>query len=256
MKMTMLHVPNRDGTFTCYLDESDTDNSGSVAVVGGLILDMGQLFWFGEEWKKILSRHSVPLLHMCEFGKNRSLGHLDSEERRSLFTDVVRVINDNKTYSVASVLTSEEYRRTFDGVSTLSMYGASFVQLGMVNGVNAQKGGYKRPINYVLDDGNAHKNDVKQAHGYFQDTDAKSPLNVGTLQFDLDHNHAALQGADVVSWTVRRRLSQGLRSGFEPLEELRQAKHLELHYKEEWMVGVAERIREKEAANQNANETH
>jgi hypothetical protein len=27
MKMTMLHVPNRDSIFTCYLDESGTDNN-------------------------------------------------------------------------------------------------------------------------------------------------------------------------------------------------------------------------------------
>jgi len=244
----MLHVPNRNSTFTCYLDESGTDNNCDVAVVGGLILDMGQFYWLGQELQCVLSRHKItPPLHMYEFGKDQKLGHLNSESRRALFQDVARVINDNKAMSIASTLRREDYRRAFDGLTKLSMYGASFVQVAMMNDTAMKKGGYKGSIRYLLDTGNPNRSDVNDAETVLSSYKCDNGFNLESIGFESDDDNSALQAADVVSWSVRRRLSSGLKSGFEPLQEILESKHEELAYKDEWMIGVAERIRAKEA---------
>jgi hypothetical protein len=246
MKMTMLHVPNRNSIFTCYLDESGTDNNCDVAVVGGLIFDVGQLFWLGLELPRVLSRHKIiPPLHMCEFGKGQKLGHLNSESRRALFEDVVRVINDNKTMSIASTLSSEDYHRAFDEITELSMYGASFLQVAMLNDTAMKQGGFKGSIKYLLDAGNPYRSDVEEAEKLLSGCQGDDRFNLVNVGFESDDDNFALQAADVVSWSVRRRLSSGLKSGFEPLEGILAYRHEELAYKEEWMVGVAERIRAK-----------
>lgn len=229
----MLHVPNRNSIFTCYLDESGTDNNSDVAVVGGLILDMGQFYWLGQELQCVLSRHKItPPLHMCEFGKDQTLGHLNSESRRALFEDVVRVINGNKTMSIASTLGSADYHRTFDGLTKLSMYGASFVQVAMMKDAAMKKGGYKGSIKYLLDTGNPNRSDVEEAENVLSSYKGDDSFNLGSVGFESDDENPALQAADVVSCSVRRRLSSALKSGFEPLQEIFESKHEELAYKE------------------------
>jgi hypothetical protein len=80
---------------------------------------------------------------MYEFGRDQRFGHLSSESRRALFEDVAKVINGNKFLSVASTLSSDNYRAAFGGLTDLSMYGASFTQVAMVNDVAMRKGDYK-----------------------------------------------------------------------------------------------------------------
>jgi hypothetical protein len=239
-------INRRACVLTCYVDESGTDSNSTVAVVGGLILTMKQFFWLDEEWRKCLDLHNIPWpLHMKEFGSHGKLQGVRSEARRDLFTDLAGIINDNKTMSVASTLGSEQYRRAFDGVTGLSMYGASFVQLAMINGTGARMGDYRDPIAYLLDTGNPYKHDAVDAHSFLVGDEDKYPLNMGTLAFDSDNKLSALQAADVVSWSVRRKLASELKSGFEPLAELFDSSHIEVAYEEEWMLGVAAALRGK-----------
>jgi hypothetical protein len=235
--------------FTCYLDESGTDqNDSQVAVLGGLLLKMSQSYWLGDELRKCLSKHNIPWpLHMYEFGRHGKLRDVRSEGRRALFSDLVRVINDNKTYSVASTLSSEKYKQAFNGLTDLSMYAASFTQVAMMNGVGSRYGGSKEPIRYLLDDDNRYKPQVVEGHAVLLASEEQHPLNIGSLEFDSDDNVAALQAADVVAWAVRRKIASALKSGFEPLEGLFDVKHIDVEYNEEWMTGVANTIRAKAA---------
>jgi len=229
---------------TCYLDESGTDNNSTVAVVGGLILKKSEFFWLDHGWRKCLARHGIPWpLHMKEFGEHGELKDVRSERRRALFSDLVKVINDNKSCSVACSLDSEQYQKTFAGVDQLSMYGASFLLLAMVNGTAAQIEGHKSPIAYLLDKGNTYKHEVLAAHSILLDSNDSYPLNIGTLGFDSDDELSALQAADVVSWGVRRKLASELRSGFEPLADLFNDLHTEIRYQEEWMKSVADTLK-------------
>jgi hypothetical protein len=233
--------------FTCYLDESGTDQSESeIAVVGGLLLKMSESYWLGEELRKCLAKHSVPWpLHMREFGTRGKLRDVRSEDRRAFFTDLVKIINDNKTYSVASSLSCEKYKQAFDGLTELSMYGASFVQVAMINGIQLRNGGSKDPVTYRLDAGNRYKDQIVEGHTVLLASEEQHPLNIGSLEFDSDSNVAALQAADVVAWAVRRKLALALKSGFEPLADLFDDYHVEVEYNQEWMTGVADTIRAK-----------
>jgi hypothetical protein len=72
---------------------------------------------------------------------------------------------------------------------------------------------------------------------------------VTRIEFQSDDDVNALQAADVLSWAVRRDLSGGsFEHGFEPIRDLFEELHLNFEYKEEWMLGVAERIRAAEAS--------
>ena len=231
---------------TCYIDESGTDSNSAIAVVGGLVLDQSQFFWIDVEWRKCLAKHRIPWpLHMKEFGPHGKLKDVNSEQRRSLFTDINKIISDNKTFSIASVLTAEQYRATFAGISDFSMYGACFTTLVMLNGSQARREGYQDDIAYLLDTGNPFKHQILNAHAVMLSRRADFPLNVGTLGFDSDDELSALQAADVVSWSVRRKLASELRSGFEPLTGIFDKKHLEVPYSLEWMLDVAKTIRAK-----------
>jgi len=231
---------------TCYIDESGTDSNSSIAVVGGIVLDPPQFFWLDIEWRKCLDKHHIPSpLHMREFGLCGKFKDLRSEERRALFTDISRIINDCKTFSIASVLSAEQYRIIFAGLSEFSMYGACFTNLVMLNGIHARREMYPHNIGYLLDSGNQYKHDVLEAHAIMLRRMDEIPLNVGDLAFDSDEVVSALQAADVVSWSVRRQGASKLKSGFEPLAGLFHENHLQVPYKQEWMEAVANTIRAK-----------
>jgi hypothetical protein len=170
---------------------------------------------------------------MKEFGPHGKLKDIRSEKRRALFTDLVRIVKVNLgAFTVAATLTTEEYRRILGGASSMSMYGSCFLNMAMLNGSGA-------PIAYLLDAGSPCKHDVMEVYSYLIGHQEKYPLNMGTLAFDCDDRVSALQAADMVSWSVRRKLSSELKSGFEPLAELFTIEHEELPYKQKWMVEVA-----------------
>lgn len=226
---------------TCYIDESGTDSNSAVAVVGGVMLNQEQFFWLDVEWRKCLSKHHVPWpLHMRDFGPRGKLKDFRSEERRALFTDAVKVINNNKGFSVVSTLNSNQYRAAFNGISDMSMYAACFANLAMLNGLSA-KSGYAGNIAYVLDEGNNYKHEILEAYPLLRNAD----LRVGSLTFESDNMLCVLQVADVVSWATRRKQAAELKSGFEPLADLFDSNHSEVPYEQEWMLGVAEKLRAK-----------
>jgi hypothetical protein len=161
---------------------------------------------------------------------------------QGLFADLVSVINEHKVASVAATLDAETYRRVFTGVTKLSMYGACFAQLAIINDIYARKNDYHEPIPYVLDRGNSYQSHI---------TEAKLTLalpSLKTIDFCSDTSQCALQAADVITWSVRRRLAGHFPSGFEPLQQLFDGHHRDIEYNEEWMVGVADSMRKAEGS--------
>ena len=144
---------------TCYVDESGTDSNLPVAVVAGLVLDFEGTYWLSVEWSKFLAQHGVSgPIHMKEFGPDGRFKHVTHENRRALFSGLVRLINSNKLISLAATLTAEQYRRHFARVTKQSMYGACFTNLMTLVGVAMKiHGPHRWPLDYVLDDGNAYK---------------------------------------------------------------------------------------------------
>jgi hypothetical protein len=227
---------------TCYVDESGTDSDSPIAVLAGLILDWKGIFWLDAEWKQILEKHGiVGPIHMREFNPHGCFRDISRDKRRALFADLVKVITSNKLVSLASTLTSGQYRLHFAGLSKLSMYGACFVNLMTLVGEALRvHGPHHWPLDYILDSGNAYKSHVVEAYPVL----IKAYPRVTRIDFQSDDQLEALQAADVLSWAIRRDLSGGsFQHGFEPLRDLFDEQHLNFEYKEEWMQGVAEKIR-------------
>ena len=233
------------GMTGCYIDESGTDSDLPVAVVAGLLLDGKGFFWLGQEWEKTLAQHHIPgPIHMREFGPHGRFNDLTHDARRALFADLVEAINDNKLMSVAGTLTAAQYRQTFKGISKLSMYAACFCNVAMACGVGLDKYGQHRwPLSFTLDDGNTYKQQVVESKPVI----LKAFPRVSKICFESDDNLTVLQAADVLSWAVRRCSSATLTHWFEPLESLFDEQHFRVEYKEEWMKGVAERIKAAES---------
>jgi hypothetical protein len=222
---------------TCFVDESGTDTNLPIAVVAGLLLDDRGYFWLDVEWAKILRRFGINgPIHMREFTPNGEFKALTHGDRRALFSELVRAINEHKLVSFAATLTAEQYRQHFGGVTKLSMYAACFANLVMLSGTGLEKHGPHRwPLSFVLDDGNAYKQQVIDGMPAL----LKAFPRVAKMEFLSDSEVRALQAADVLSRAVRRDLSATFAHGFEPLEGLFDDHHLNLEYKAEWMRGVA-----------------
>jgi Protein of unknown function (DUF3800) len=233
------------GITGCYIDESGTDSNLPIAVVAGLLLDGKGFFWLGQEWDKILERHKITgPIHMREFGPDGRFKDLSHDDRRTLFGDLVKAINEHKLMSTAGTLTSDLYRQTFRGVTKLSMYAACFCNVAMVCGIGLEKRGQHRwPLAFTLDKGNNYKAQIIESKPVIMKTFPR----VSRICFDSDDNVVALQAADVLSWAVRRDLSGTFAHGFEPLKDLFDLQHLNVEYKEEWMKGVAEKIKRAES---------
>jgi hypothetical protein len=227
---------------TCYVDESGTDSNSPIAVVGGLLLDCSGCGWLPLEWHRILDRHGIPSpIHMREFAPNQRFGSVTHDVRRKLFAELAWVINDNKIASIGATLASDIYCQIFQGVSRVSMYGASFAMLVMMNDAFGPVSGYTGPISYVLDAGNNYASHIREAYIAFN---TGRSLTCGEPEFLEDHTVCALQAADVISWSIRRRLTgTGFKHGFEPLSDLFDVHHRDIEYTEEWMQGVADKIR-------------
>ena len=216
------------------------------SVVAGLVLDFEGTYWLGVEWSKVLAKHSVAgPIHMREFGPDGQFRNVTHENRRALFSDLVRLINSNKLISLAATLTAEQYRRHFARVTKQSMYGACFTNLMTLVGVAMEiHGSHRWPLDYVLDDGNAYKKHIIEGSPVL----LKAYPRVTRIAFESDDNVNALQAADVLSWAVRRNLSgSNFDHGFEPVKELFDEHHLNFEYKEQWMQEIVEKIRAAEA---------
>jgi hypothetical protein len=222
---------------TCYIDESGTDSDLPIAVLAGLVLDWEGVFWLSCQWNQALAKHNITgPIHMREFTPNGRFREVSHDNRRALFSDLVKIITSNKLVSLAY-----QYRLHFDGLSKLSMYGACFVNLMTLVGEAVKvHGPHRWPLDYILDSGNSYKHHIVEGSPVL----LKAYPRVTRIDFQSDDQVCALQAADVLSWAVRRDLSNGsFHHGFEPIRELFDAYHSNFEYKPEWMQGVAEKIR-------------
>jgi hypothetical protein len=166
---------------TFYVDESGPDSNSSVAVVGGLLLDDPGFFWLDVEWAKILSRYGIEKpVHMRAFAPNGHFKDISHAVRRGLFGELVKQLTPTGFSALPRPSPQIQYRQVFRGLSNLSMYGACFVQLVMMNGTSSSGIGYHRAIPYVLDDGNSYKDHIMQAHSLLS---AAAENNMGQSSF-------------------------------------------------------------------------
>jgi hypothetical protein len=104
-------------------------------------------------------------------------------------------------------------------------------------------GKYAGKIPFILDTGNEHANQVREAHATMLKFQKESFLHVGGLHFDDDTYFGVLQAADVIAWGVRRQDSnKPFPPGLEQIGNLlvKEQAHHNNEWKSEWLETIGE----------------
>ena len=233
---------------TCYLDESGTDRNNDInnvtAVLGGIVLDKEAFFAFDRKWQKLLTDKKIESpLHMKEFGIHGRFSHFTVEDRRVIFTEVANIVNRYKRISIAASLTKKQFDTYMPKKISdhMGIYGSCFQLLVQVWKHYANDTNQKDNIAIILDDGNEHKNHISNSRDAILEKQKHDNLYVGSITFGDDKELSPLQGADVISWGVRRIWNdQSLNKGFEPIARIYEKNHFEMKWDEDMLKGVAD----------------
>jgi hypothetical protein len=215
-------------SLSSYLDDSGSDEHAPITAIGGPTMSEAACIEFGAAWSKMLVQYRIePPLHMTDFVGGKCSG-MFSEMKLSLFGDVVRLINDYRLYSVSvsvpqvdfRALLSEEVRRNLIGPYAM----AFFCTVLNNQEVSSRSSFYAaEPIAYIVDKGFSFSDQLTAAHAAVikaHRAEGRSSF-IGAITFDSDDRIPALQAADVIAWSARKRVLDGrLPDGFAPLEEL------------------------------------
>ncbi len=197
---------------TCFLDESATDGSTPRAVVGGLLINEIGHELFLEDWKSFLDQFALwPGLHMKEFSKEGRFGDRTVSERKAIFSRAVDIINEYKIYSLYCCLPNDIFNDAMSDEAKKyhSQYQLCFLMAALANGKMATHNNYPEPIAIVMDQGNPNAERVRRGHREMKAIPPEEglPRNLGSLCFKDDENELALQPADLICWSARRKVT-------------------------------------------------
>jgi hypothetical protein len=195
---------------TCYLDESATDGNTPTAVVGGVLLNSSGVASLDKHWGSMLDEFALrPALHMKDFGLHGRFASMSSQKKHTLFARAVEIIVEHRIYTLSATLDHDDYRNTFSEGTRFehSAYELCFIATALGNGKAAEYYRYELPIAYIVDAGNPYAEHVVRAHQEMEKLSRESdfPRNVGSLTFGDDEKISALQAADIICWSARRR---------------------------------------------------
>jgi hypothetical protein len=162
---------------------------------------------------------------MKEFGRPHGrLAYLSDSERRALFSDLVRLINDNKIYSLTAVVNNQDFSRYFPPETFGSHLDAPSMAIFwciLLNHLNVKSHERMAPMAYLVarsDDGPQLTDAYNFWKSYQQYLEED---HTGSLTFDDPTKINALQAADLVAWSNNRKhRNDPFKGGLEPLELL------------------------------------
>ncbi len=232
----------------CYLDESATDGSTQIAVVGGIVTNSSLLKGLDSEWMAMITDYpALPSgIHMKDFGRDGPLRNMPLADRLSLFERAVSIIEKHSIYTLATTLEYRRYQALLpDEVkSVMSMYAMTFMGCVIANREIALNKGLISPIAYKMDSGNPYAKHVCDAHLGILRIQDNYPMNVGSLDFEDDEKVPALQAADLICWASRRKATDGsFKRGYRNLEALLSSKiHIAIELPDSIMSGLLEKL--------------
>jgi len=196
----------------CFLDESATDAKDThFAVLAGGVLNRSDLPTFELEWREMLRRHGVTDgLHMVDLGPGGKYPELVGDRCCVMLTEAVAIINKFRIFTFAATWHNRKHELLFSASMRqrfLSVYGLLFMMAVEINRGSGKHAGYEKRIDYVLDDGNQFKGQVDEMHNSISTLTELFEHKVGSLTFKSDSEQPALQAADMIAWSVRRRLA-------------------------------------------------
>jgi hypothetical protein len=233
----LLHHSDSDDNFvlglTSYFDDSGSDDGSPLVTIGGPVITRIQFKEFGPRWTKILKQCEVDgPLHMTDFVYPGKYCAWPAEFKRHLFLKVAKVINDHKFYSVAVMVSRDDFNSELSQEVKNNLIGpyafTFFCSVLLTCAAIAESKFFEGRISYLVDDGFGHKDQLADAYSTIANIQRHStePRRVGTFGFAIDDDVPALQAADVIAWASRRKHLEGsLPEGFEPLNEIFERLH-------------------------------
>ena len=211
---------------TAYYDDSGTDAASPVTVIGGPVMSERAFVEFEEKWSLLLESYEIPPpLHMKDFYQKGKHGGLSTDIKMELFGKAAGIINEFKLFSLSisvpqqvfnSVL-PKEVRKKLIGPYALAFFCAVLANRDFLN---ASKLYGNRTISYLVDHGTKERWQLLAAWDAVKEASISQggSRNTGSIAFDTDARISALQAADVVAWSARRRSVNGqLEREFAPL---------------------------------------
>ena len=229
----MHHRENGDEAMTfltSYYDDSGSDDLSPVTAIGGPVMLKEACIAFNTVWLKLLEQYRVfGPLHMTDFVRpyGKHIG-MHFELKLALFSEIARLINEHKVYSVSVGIPQpdfraampEEVRKELIGPYALAFFCAVMINQGVARLISDKE---TVVMAYLVDHGSSHADQLLAAHGLLQKREAAAGgfRHTAAIGFDTDDRVSALQAADVIAWCARKRqISGALTKEFEPLNEV------------------------------------
>jgi hypothetical protein len=207
---------------TCYCDDSGTHAESPVAVVGGVVMSKPRFIEMDALWKKMLHVFRIDKIHMQDFVRpNGRYCTMRKEMKVALFTEVAKLLNRHKTYSISvGTPKSEFYSQLSQDVAKELMgpYALAFLTVTLANREAARLRHYNNRIAYLIDF-DSQREQLRAAHDKVVEIErSRDEHFTGAMASDTDDNVIALQAADVIAWTYHRKnVSRSFGEDFKPL---------------------------------------
>jgi hypothetical protein len=179
---------------------------------------------FNRQWKKLLEQYRIESVHMNEFVRPQGrYCAMYPELKIALFTSISKLICKNRVYSLSMGVPLVDFEEIVPELFLQLMrpYTMALFIVMMFNNAIAKAEGYQERLAYLMDHGNFEEQ-MLGAHKWVRkwEDETRFSSNVGTLAFANDADNTALQGADVVAWSSRRRDHEGLDGEYAPLRKI------------------------------------
>jgi hypothetical protein len=214
---------------TSYLDDSGSDDLSPITAIGGLVMSKDAFTDFSASWSKMLRSYRVEQpLHMKEFLGNGLYAGMYPEIKVALFTEVTDLIMAHRLYSMSVAVPQIDFQELLSAEVRKKLIGpyamAFFCVVMTTHDISSRSVVYAREnVAYLLDSGFPFSDQLIQAHFAIVDRYRKKGEScfVGAMAFEKDDRVPALQAADAIAWSARKRAIDGnLPAQFAPLEQL------------------------------------
>lgn len=208
-----------------YIDDSGEESS-RFSLMGGPVFPRKLSFPFSFEWDRTMDMHKVkPPIHMRDFARPHGrLAYLSDDQRRALFYDLVCLINQNKIYSLTTVVDNLEFQDCFPAETFTKYMGASplaYLWCLILNFCLMEMHPLLAPMEYVIAECDFSQQltdcyEFWRSYELWRKCECNMPFS---LNKPADLN--ALQAADMIAWAnLKKHRGETFSRGFEPLELL------------------------------------
>jgi len=210
-----------------YIDDSGGDQRAPSAVMGGPVFVEERYLKFECEWAHALSFYQIePPIHMKEFARPHGrLACLSDGERRVLFQDLVKIINQTELYSLTASVDNIDFQHVFPHQKFRKRFSAialAFLWCMILNyEIGKDHQGAIDGISYFFSDSPINSQ-IIDCYSFFCEYEVLRELEITEA---IGHGRpkifSGLQAADMIAWANRKKnLNEPFKEGFEPLELL------------------------------------